>query len=188
MPTEFRSQLFGFNREDVFKYVHKKDFEMKAAKEKATEEISALKALVSKLQCGLDEAIKQNSTLSEDNKVMRERLDEFEAQIDSLNTTAEKIGKLYLVSKTSAKTIVDKAHESYVAIGNETSKNLENITVTQNALAEIKQNLISSTDEFVKELDILNQSLLDAKDKLESNSNEQVKISAEFAEIYQKLG
>lgn len=188
MPTEFRSQLFGFNREDVFKYVHKKDFEMKAAKEKASEEISALKALVSKFQCDLDEAIKQNSTLSEDNKVMRERLDEFEAQIDSLNTTAEKIGKLYLVSKTSAKTIVDKAHESSVVIGNETSKNLENITVTQNALAEIKQNLISSTDEFIKELDILNQSLLDAKNQLESNSNEQVKISAEFAEIYQKLG
>ena len=119
---------------------------------------------------------------------MKQRLDEFEAQIDSINRTAEKIGKLYLVSKTSAKTIVDKAHESYVSVSNETSKNLENIVLTQDALSDIKARHIASADDFVKELEGLNDSLNSAKDTLTSNTEEQVKVSAEFAEIYQKLG
>lgn len=188
MPTEFRTSFLGFNRDDVLKYVHKKDFEMKARHEKATEEISSLKALVEKLTAELNSAVEENKSLSEANATMKQRLDEFETQIDSINHTAEKIGKLYLVSKTSAKAILDKAHESSVAISNETSKNLENIVVTQNALSEVKARLKSSAEEFIKELDGLNLSLNAAKDTLTSNSEDQVKISTEFAEIYQKLG
>ena len=188
MPTEFRSALLGFNRDDVLKYVSKKDAEMKPAHTKASEEIASLKALVKDLQTSLNSAIEENASLTETNKSITSRLAEFEAQVDSLNSTAEKIGKLYLVSKTSAKTIVDKAQESSVAIGNETAKNLENIFVTKEALADIKEKLLSSTQEFVNELDNLNDSLTEAKNKLESNSVEQVKISAEFADIYQRLG
>ncbi len=188
MATEFRTAFLGFNRDDVLKYVHKKDFDMKSAQEKASTEIAQLKASLEKVTAELESATKQNESLLKDNATMKVRLDEFEAQAESINHTAEKIGKLYLVSKTSAKTILDKAHESSVAISNETSKNLENILLTQDALSEIKARLVSSADEFIKELEGLNSSLDSAKDTLNKNTDEQVKVSAEFAEIYQKLG
>lgn len=188
MATEFRTAFLGFNRDDVLKFVHKKDYEMKAAKEKASTEIATLKALTEELTAKLQSATTENLHLSKENAEMKVRLDEFEAQAESINNTAEKIGKLYLVSKTSAKTILDKAHESSVAISNETSKNLENIVLTQDALSDIKSRLISSADEFIKELEGLNSSLNTAKDTLNKNSEEQIKVSAEFAEIYQKLG
>ena len=188
MATEFRTAFLGFNRDDVLKFVHKKDFEMKSAQEKANAEIASLKALTKELTAKLDAATKENIHLTKDNADMKLRLDEFEAQVDSINHTAEKIGKLYLVSKTSAKTIVDKAHESSVLVSNETSKNLENIVLTQDALSEIKERLLSSADDFIKELEGLNGSLNSAKETLTANTEEQVKVSAEFAEIYQKLG
>ena len=188
MATEFRTAFLGFNRDDVLKYVHKKDFDMKAAHEKSTAEICQLKTSLEKLTAELEATAKENEALKKDNADIKQRLDEFESQIDSINNTAEKIGKLYLVSKTSAKAIVDKAHESSVLVNNETSKNLENIVLTQEALSEIKSRIISSADGFIKELDGLNVSLKDAKDTLTTNTEEQVKVSAEFAEIYQKLG
>ena len=98
------------------------------------------------------------------------------------------IGKLYLVSKATAKSIVNKSEESSAVIALQNEKQLENIADTQSSLKDIAEGILSASQNFVSKLDELQSSLNNVKSKVSSNNTENAKVSEEFAELYAKLG
>ncbi len=188
MSVEFRNAFIGFNKDDVLSYVHKKDSELKALSSSADAKIGALEASLSKLTEEYKDALAVVATLSAESSALKEKVAEYEKQADELKALSEKVGKLYLVSRSTAETIVANAEESSALIEKQNADSLEGITSTQNSLKEVAENVLSASKEFVKRLDTLNSSLEQAKATVDGNSRSTAVISEEFAELYAKLG
>lgn len=187
MAVEFRTSFFGFNRDDVFEYVHKKDAEMKVLSASMNDKIKALEAELASLKADFNEAVKNNSELSGENSRLAAELDEFKAKADEIESLGRKIGKLYLVSKSSAKSIVDRAEENADIINEQAKIRLQNIEETEESLHTITRQIVSASEKYVSDLSSLSASLADAKEKVSEKDAERIRISEEFSEIYEKL-
>lgn len=187
MAIEFRTGFFGFNREDVLGYVQKKDAQIKELTADFQEEIDDLSTKLAELGQAFREVSEQNTALNEENRVMREKLTVLEGKEEEIDRMSAKIGKLYLVSQSSAKSIVDKAEENARLAAEETERNLDNIEATQAQIGAITGQIVAASKNFVAELDDLNRSLASAKRKVAENTDETVRISEEFSDVYERL-
>lgn len=188
MAVEFRSAVFGFNRNDVLEYIHKKDAEMKIHSASLKDKIKALEEELASVKADLNTANKENAGLSKDNLELRAHLDEYKAREDEIESLSRKIGKLYLVSKSSAKSIVDRAEENAEIITEQANIRLANIEKTEVSLHEITKQIVSASEKYVKELNLIETSLIEAKEIISEKNAERVRISEEFSDIYEKLG
>lgn len=187
MAVEFRTSFLGFNRDDVLDYIHKKDADMKILSASLKDKIKSLEEELSSIKTDFSEALKNNAELSEKNEELTAKINEFEAKKDEIESLSRKIGKLYLVSKSSAKSIVDRAEETASIINEQAQIRLKNITETEDSLHEITKQIVSASEKYVSELSIIENSLAEAKVKVSERDAERVRISEEFAEIYEKL-
>ncbi len=188
MAIEFRNSLIGFNKDDVLSYVHMKDSELKALSNSLGNRIDELQKQLDALKEEHLSALGTIGSLTRENDVLKIKVSEYDQKVEEIDAVSAKIGKLYLVSKSTAKTIVDKAEESSEAVTTQTEKNLSSIEDTQASLKEIAESILSASQSFVSRLDELQNSLTDVKSKVGNNSSDSMKISEEFAELYAKLG
>lgn len=187
MAVEFRTSFLGFNRDDVLNYVHKKDAETKVLVASLKDKIKALEEELSSIKADLSETLKNNTELSAKNKELTSSLNDYKAKEDEIESLSRKIGKLYLVSKSSAKSIVDRAEETAEIINEQAEIRLKNITETEDSLHEITKQIVSASEKYVFELGKIETSLAEAKVKVSERDAERVRISEEFADIYEKL-
>ncbi len=188
MAVEFRTGVFGFNRNDVLEYIHKKDAEMKIKAASLEGKIRALEEELASLKSDFNEAVKNNTELSEENARLAVTVSEYKAREDEIESLGRKIGKLYLVSKSSAKSIVDRAEENAEIITEQANIRLANIEQTEESLHNITKQIVSASEKYVKELNVIETSLAEAKDIISEKNAERVRISEEFSDIYEKLG
>ena len=188
MSIEFRNALFGFNKNDVLEYVSLKDKELKRLSVTLNTKISELQKQLDALKEEHIESLKTIGNLTAQNDDLKETVAEYEQKADEIEDLGNKIGKLYLVSKASAKNIVDRAEESSSLVAEQTDKSLENLEVTQSNLKEIAENILSASKNFVDKLDSLQESLNITKEQICENKEESSQISDDFAELYAKLG
>ena len=188
MAIEFRNSLFGFNKDDVLSYVHLKDSELKNLSNKLNTRIDELQKQLEALKEEHLSALGTIGNLTRENDGLRAQVDEYNRKSDEIETMSTNIGKLYLVSKATAKSIVDKSEENSAIIAAQNEKQLDNIDNTQSSLKEIAESILSASKNFVSRLDELQSSLHDVKSKVNDNTSQNVKISEEFAELYAKLG
>lgn len=188
MSIEFRSALFGFNKDDVLSYVHMKDHELKALSAELGARIDQLQKQLDALRDEHLSALGTIGNLTHENDLLKIKAAEYDKKREELDTMSTKIGKLYLVSKSTAKTIVDKAEESSSAVAAQTEKSLESIENTQLSLKDIAEDILAASQSFVSQLDSLQTSLTEVKNKVSDNSGTAAHISEEFAELYAKLG
>lgn len=187
MAVGFRSSFLGFNRDDVLEYVHKKDADMKILSASLNDKIKALEEELSALKADFGEAVKSNSELTAQNEALSATIDAYKAKEDEIESLSRKIGKLYLVSKSSAKSIVDRAEETAGIINEQAQIRLKNITETEDSLHEITKQIVSASEKYVSELSVIENSLAEAKVKVSERDAERIRISEEFADIYEKL-
>lgn len=187
MAAQFRSSFLGFNRDDVLDYVHKKDAELKTLSASMEEKIKALEKELTSLKADFNEAVKNNSELSSENSRLVSELEEFRAKSEEIDSLSRKIGKLYLVSKSSAKSIVERAEENAEIISEQAAIRLQNIEQTEESLHSITRQIVSASEKYVSELSSLGASLAEAKEKVSDKDAERIRISEEFADIYEKL-
>ena len=188
MSIEFRNAIFGFNKDDVLNYDHIKDSELKALSNKLNARICELNSQLEELKAEHLSALGTIGQISKENSSLKAKVDEFEQKSKEIEVIGSKIGKLYLVSKATAKTIVDKATENSEIVSAQTNKNLENIEITQSSLKEIAEEILSASKSVVSRFDELQNTLSDVKAKVNGNNNDAVQISEEFVELYEKLG
>ncbi len=188
MAVSFRSGLFGFNRDDVLEYVHKKDAESKALTAHYREKIDALEGELADLRAEFSEALKNNAELTAENAVILEELTLLRAKAEEVDSLAKKIGRLYLISKSSAKGIVEKAEENAEAITEQANVHLQSIEQAEESLHALAVRIVSASDAYVSELNSITAAFNEAKVKVSERDAERIRISEEFSEIYEKLG
>ena len=187
MAIEFRTGFLGFNKDDVLNYVHLKDHELK---ELSSELGAKIKELEERLEVLKKEHLSDIETiekLNRDNAELNIKLAEYDSKSTEIDAMSAKIGKLYLVSRSTAKTVVDDAQASAQIVDAQTDKSLQNIESTQASLKELAEEILSASQGFVSRIGEFNRTLEDAKSKVDENKSNSMSVSEEFAELYAKL-
>lgn len=173
MGVGFRKSFLGFNCDDVLKYIENthKDY---SSKEKAlNSKYNDLESKYNELKLKLDELIAQKQELTDQLNVYKDK----EADIERLS---EGIGKLYLVSKTSAKSIVSNATESSKITFEQINKNLDAIDSAHNIFNDAKEKANDAAQCFSEQIGELADELDAAKTKIKDNSENNQKVTASF--------
>ncbi len=173
MALGFRKSLFGFNQTDVVEYIERthKKFKIKA----------------DELNGKLDRAKKDYECILAEKNEISEKLAEFTKKADEIELLSEKIGKLYLVSQTNAQVIMTNAEESSNISKNEVEKNLSAIDEAHISLNELRENIMKTSDNFIKEVDALLSSLSSTKEQITENLKEAEQASQNFTEVYENI-
>lgn len=187
MAIEFRTGFLGFNKDDVLNYVHLKDRELKVLSSELNAKIKELEERLEVLKKEHLSDISIIDKLTKENSELNIKVAEYDSKTAEIDAMSTKIGKLYLVSRSTAKTVVDEAQANAQIAEAQTEKSLQNIESTQASLKELAEEILSASQGFVSRIGEFNRSLEDAKSKVDDNKSNSSAISEEFAELYAKL-
>lgn len=155
MSLGFKKSLFGFNCDQVVKYITDSD-------KKYSEKELVLNETIQSLS-------EDNVKLTNENEVMKKQLEEFNKKCNEINRISEKIGKMYLIANVNAKAIMQNAIEDAQLTENETAKDIALLDELNNKLAELKTTLVGSSKQFENTIDSIDTSLQDAKSTIAKN-------------------
>lgn len=151
MSAIFRNSLFGFNKEDVLKYIESTTAQHSKELHTAQNEIAKIK----------------NELKNAQTEVAAWRAKEQELEQLSIA-----IGKLYLIAKSNSEKMIQDARENLELSKAESQKNMQSIEAVQAQLQELYAQLYASGSAFGEELNRLNISLADTKQILTHNQDE----------------
>ena len=180
MSVGFRKSLFGFNCDDVVSYIEKTH---KAHTEKEIifkEQIEDLEAQNSSLQ-------EQISDITREKSEIEAKLKEFTDKYDEIERLSQNIGKLYLVAKSNAQTIMKEAENSAEIARKEVLRNITSINGAQETLHNVKENVVNTSAEFAKEIAALSKSLNDARYQIETHEAAAAKSEEEYRQLIKVL-
>ena len=187
MAIEFRTGFLGFNKDDVLNYVHLKDRELKVLSSELNAKIKELEERLEVLKKEHLSDISIIDKLTKENSELNIKVAEYVSKTAEIDAMSAKIGKLYLVSRSTAKTVVDEAQATAQIAEAQAENSLQNIESTQASLKELAEEILSASQGFVSRIGEFNRSLEDAKSKVDENKSNSSAISEEFAELYAKL-
>lgn len=180
MSVGFRKSLFGFNCDDVVSYVEKTH---KAFTEKEivlNEQIDDLKSDNGALKEQIAEITAEKAEIEAKLKVFTDKYEEIER-------LSKNIGKLYLVAKTNAQTVMKEAQESADLARKEAELNITSIINAQESLGSVKENIVSTSAKFASDIDALGASLEETRRKIAMHEAATVKSEEEYRELIKVL-
>lgn len=173
MAIGFRKSLFGFNQNDVVDYIEKTHIKFKTK----TDELNNK----------LEEAKRDYDNLTKEKDEINNKLNEFIKKADEIEMLSEKIGKLYLVSQSNAQAIMTNAEENKEKAQQEVTKNLSAIDEAHVSLNELRTSIISTSENFIKEVDTLLSSLATTRDQINENIAESDNALENFEKVYENI-
>ena len=180
MSVGFRKSLFGFNSQDVMEYIER-NHKIFAKKE------NDLNDKIAELSSLLEESKKEQSKLELEKAELNQKLDSFNDKYEEIERLSENIGKLYLVAQSNAQAIINNAKEEARIAEEEVNKNIVSIDETHNALAELKADILRTSQEFSAKVDTLVSSLTNAKEKIAIDSNSILDSGENFEKVYKSI-
>ena len=180
MATGFRKSLFGFNCDDVLAYIEK-------TQKAHTEKEIVLKEQIEDLQDENSAFEKQIGEMSAEIAQLEEKLKEFTDKYDEIERLSQNIGKLYLVAKSNAQTVMKEAKAVADIAHKEMLKNIASISNAQEALSGIKEDIVNTSAGFAKEIDTLSKSLTDARNIIDGHNAAAAKSEEEYRELIKVL-
>ncbi len=180
MSAGFRKSFLGFNCDDVIKYIE-------AAQARFSKRESELEADITSL------TEKNNATLSElealkaEKAVVEAELASFKARCDEIEQLSESIGKLYLVSQTSAKNIINNSVASSRLANEEIFKNIDCIDNAHTSLSSIKSEIEDTAKSFIDKVNSLCASLEETKVELIERGADSDRQLEEFNAVFNKI-
>ncbi|MBO4693305.1 MAG: hypothetical protein J5659_02780 [Clostridia bacterium] len=180
MSVGFRKSLFGFNCDDVTAYVEKthrdysqREIELKEQIEDLKSEINSTKALLASTSAEKAEA--------------EAKLKVFTDKCEDMERLSKNIGKLYLVAKSNAKTVMDEAEKSAEISRREAQKNIASIMSAHRSLSGVKEDIVNTSAKFAKDIDSLGKSLYEARDRIERHEAAVVNSEEDYRELIKVL-
>ena len=173
MSIGFRKSLFGFNCNDVIDYIEKAQKKFKIKADTLSQKLDASQKEYEKL-------------LAEKNEISK-KLDAFAAKSKEIEQLSEKIGKLYLVSQTNAQAIMTNAEENNAIAQTEVEKNLSAIDEAHISLNALRENIIKTSDDFIKEVDVLLSSLDATREQITQNTKITQEAIENFEAVYESI-
>ena len=180
MSVGFRKSLFGFNCDDVVSYVEKTH---KAFTEKEivlNEQIEDLKSENSSIR-------EQIAAITAEKAEIEAKLKEFTDKYDEIDRLSKNIGKLYLVAKSNAQTIMKEAQESADLSRKEAELNINTIINAQESLGALKEDIVNTSAKFASDIDALGVSLEETRRKIGMHEVATIKSEEEYRELIKVL-
>ncbi len=180
MSIGFRKSLLGFNCNDVIDYIERthKKFNKKA---------NDLTQKAEELSKQLDLSKEEYAVLLEEKNVISEKLNAFTEKYEEIERLSENIGKLYLVSQANAQAIMANSQNSANIANIEVEKNLSAIDEAHSSLRELRENILTTSNEFINEVDSLIASLDTTKEQIEFNTSKSQEAKENFEAIYENI-
>ena len=180
MAVGFRKSLFGFNCDDVMKYIENTH---KSFSEKET----VLNNKISELD---DTLLSLNNELNEI-KVAKEsveaELKQYTDKYEEIERLSQNIGKLYLVAQANAKAIIKDSTENSEMSRKEVERNLGSIDEAHESLNDLKANIMKTSTDFVSRVEALIGSLDSTREQIKSNTERTAELKGEFEALYAEL-
>lgn len=176
----FKNSLFGYNKEDVMNYVTVLNSELAELRTKYVKETGELTVKLNDL--------KEKSDMLETQVADQMRvISEYKQHEETVTRLSESIGKLYLVAKANAASIMDAAKQN----SEQSAALAENtIRLTKDAhgeLESIKDELASKVSLFTEEINNLGQRLESARAKVSENISTANAKAEEYDSISQSV-
>lgn len=173
MGIGFRKSFLGFNCDDVLKYIENTHKEYSSKEKALNAKYDELMKEKTELSAQLEELMGDYNNILNQLRTYKEK----EADIERLS---EDIGKLYLVSKTSAKSIVANATESSKITFEQINKNLDAIDSAQTIFGDVKAKAYNAAQDFSDKIAELTADLDAAMSKIKNSSDDTEKVTASF--------
>ncbi len=165
MSKGFRKSLFGFNTEDVLKYISASD--------------NAAKTKISKLEKELCEKASEIEKL----KAVAE---EYNSKKEYLELMTENTARIYLAAKSTSKLMIDNADESRRLIEEANASHLDSINSVQDAMSEIKDKINTACKSYCDEVENLGTALDELKNRISENKSESDSAINQFNALVNK--
>ena len=151
----FRSALFGFNRDDVNGFIEQQTKD-------SAQKISALKEQIDSLN-------HTNASLTYSIEQLKEEIEKYKAKEDQIHEIANTIGTLYMVAKSNAEAITQKAKQNKEETDAAVSNNLEIIESAQENFQKIKALINTAASDFSNTIDNAQDGLNKTRQTVEQN-------------------
>ena len=180
MSVGFRKSLFGFHCDDVLNYI-------KQSQQTFAEKTEGLTAQVEALSGQLSQSNDACQKLHAEKAALEEKLQDFQAKYEEVQRLSENIGKLYLVAQTNAQAIMNNSEKNAELAKEEVERHLNAVTHAQNSLGDLKQSVLSTSREFVDEIDALLQSLEETRTQITENQSDTEGQKLEFEAAFETI-
>ncbi len=180
MSIGFRKSLFGFNCNDVVDYVEKTHKKFKIKSDELTQKAEELSTQLSLSKEAYDKLLLEKNEISQ-------KLDAFTQKAEEIERLSENIGKLYLVSQTSAQAIIMGAEESRELAKSEVEKNLFAIDEAHISLNALRENIVKTSDNFIKEVENMLASLDVTRNQINLNTKTCDEAVENFEAVYESI-
>jgi chromosome segregation ATPase len=180
MHIGFRKSLFGFNCDDVIKYVEKTHSTFKSKSDELTRQTNELSAQLNLTKDAYDKLLAEKNQISE-------QLNAFTEKAAEIERLSESIGKLYLVSQVNAQAIINQAEESRELAKCEIEKNLSAIDDAHTSLNALREGLVKTSDNFIKEVESMLSSLDMTRQQITENSKVADEKIEDFETVYDDI-
>ena len=180
MAVGFRKSLFGFNCDDVMKYIERSQKSF-AEKEKD------LTNQVEELSKSLGLSNENYRKLNEEKELIAKKLADFSEKYEEIERLSENIGKLYLVAQANAQAIMANSEENANLANSEVEKNLSAINDAHESLDSLRKSVIQTSNEFLCEIDGLISSLNETKETIAANIASDEEHKNQFNEVFRTL-
>ena len=151
----FRSALFGFNRDDVNSFIEQQT-------KNSAQKINDLKGQIDTLN-------QTNASLIYSIEQLKEEIEKYKAKEEQINEIANTIGTLYMVAKSNAEAMTQKAKQNKDATDAAVKNNLEIIESAQENFQRIKALINSAASSFADTIDNAEDSLNKTRESVEQN-------------------
>ncbi len=180
MSAGFRKSFLGFNCDDVIKYIE-------SAQSRFTKREDELQSEINTLNERNDDTLKQIEVLRSEKALVEAELTQFKAKCDEIEQLSESIGKLYLVSQTSAKNIINNSVASSRLANEEIFKNIDCIDNAHTSLEGIKTEIEDTAKSFINKVNELCASLDKTKTELIDRGADSERQLEEFDAVFNKI-
>ncbi len=180
MSTGFRKSLFGFNSQDVMDYIDRTHRTF-ANKEKE------LNGKIGELTSLLESAKEEQKILELEKTELTQKIDSFNDKYDEIERLSENIGKLYLVAQSNAQAIMNNAKEEARITEEEIKRNMITIDETHETLAELRSDILRTSQEFSTKVDTLVSSLSTAREKIAQDCENTLNHTDEFNKVFKSI-
>ncbi len=182
MLKKFRNSLLGFNKDDVMSFVMESKETESILKKKIAEQSAEIGALGSELA----ELKSLQAETAEKLSQAEDELTAYRQREEVLTQLSESIGRLYLVAKANAESVIKNANESAEISLRAVDKNIEVAALTENELQEIGEMLNEKTREYLTAVEGIKKQLSETKKNAEESKASIALRQAEMAEITTK--
>ena len=180
MSAGFRKSFLGFNCDDVIKYIE-------SAQSRFSKREGELQGEINTLNERNDDTLKQLDELRAEKAAIEAELAQFKSKCDEIEQLSESIGKLYLVSQTSAKNIINNSVASSRLANEEIFKNIDCIDTAHTSLKGIKNEIEDTAKNFVNKVSELCNSLENTKAELIDRGADSERQLEEFHAVFNKI-